>query len=280
MGMKVLMIFLICILILMMIYLLMIMPRMIHRPDMKPFRGWLYAHRGLHDKDAGVPENSLEAFRRAVESGYGMELDVQLSKDGIPVVFHDAALKRMCGAEGNVWDYTWQELEQFSLLDSDHRIPKFAEVLKLVDGRTPMIVELKVEGTDLSVCDAADKLLSEYRGLYCIESFNPLAVFWYRKHRKDIVRGQLSEAFLKTESKERTLFFLLQNLLFNWLTKPDFIAYNCKHPQILSRRLCRSLYRSTAVAWTVRSGEELEQIRKDFDLFIFENFCPGGRCSS
>lgn len=219
----------------------------------------------------------MAAFRKAVENGFGIELDVQMSRDGVPVVFHDATLKRMCGIAGRVSDYSYAELRQFPLAGSGERIPRFADVLKLVDGRTPLIVELKTERLDMSVCRAVDRLCSRYQGLYCIESFNPLAVFWYRRHRRRIVRGQLSDAFLREGEYVGTISFLLQNLLFNWLSRPDFIAYNCKYPKMLSRRLCRSLYHSKAAAWTIRSGEQLAAARKDFDIFIFDGFVPESR---
>ena len=110
--------------------------------------------------------------------------------------------------------------------------------------------------------------------MYCIESFNPLGVFWYRRHRKNIVRGQLADAFLKEGEYTGALYYLLQNLLFNWLGKPDFVAYNCKYPRMLSRRLCRGLYRNTAAAWTIKSQEQLEAAKKHFDVFIFDSFIP------
>lgn len=272
--MKLLMILFICLIVLVLLYLLMIMPRMLGRPDTVSFLKWLYAHRGLHDNAGDAPENSLRAFGRAAEAGYGIEMDVQLSKDGVPVVFHDYTLKRICGAEGKVNQYTFDELQQFSLCGSDQKIPKFAEVLKLVAGRVPLIVELKIEGTDTSVCPAVDKLLTDYRGMYCIESFNPLGVLWYRRNRSRVVRGQLADAFLREGEYVGPLYFLLQNLLFNWLGKPDFVAYNRKYPDILSRRLCRGLYRNTAAAWTIRSQRELEEAAGYFDIFIFDSFVP------
>lgn len=256
------------------LYFFMIMPRIACKPDTSPFLKWLYAHRGLHDNAALIPENSLAAFARAAEAGFGIELDVQMSKDGVPVVFHDFTLKRICGVEGKVSDYTYGELQQFSLCGTPERIPCFADVLKLVDGRVPLIIELKVERLDISVCGAVDRLCASYKGLYCIESFHPLAVFWYRRHRKHIVRGQLADAFLKEGEFVGTLSFLLQNLMFNWLGRPDFIAYNCKYPGMLSRRLCRGLYRSKAAAWTIRSREQLAEARKHFDIFIFDGFVP------
>lgn len=272
--MKVIGIIVICILILAVLYLLMIMPRMAGKPDTATFTKWLYAHRGLHDNRTDAPENSLRAFQKAVEAGFGIEMDIQMTKDHVPVVFHDFTLKRICNADGKIADYTFEELQQFHLCDSDQKIPKFEDVLKLVDGKVPLIVELKIEALDTSICPAGDKLLSAYKGMYCIESFNPLGVFWYRRHRKEIVRGQLSDAFLKDGEYRGVLYFLLQNLVFNFLTKPDFIAYHHKYPEILSRRICRGLYHNTAAAWTIKSQKELDAARKNFDIFIFDSFMP------
>ena len=257
-----------------MLYFWAIMPRVFRRPDMEPFQNWLYAHRGLHDNEKDAPENSLKAFGKAVDAGFGIELDIQLSKDKIPVVFHDYSLKRICDAEGKVADYTYKELQRFTLCNSQERIPKFEDVLKLVNGRVPLIVEFKMEETDLSLCPIADGLLKAYQGVYCMESFNPLAVWWYRKNRPEIVRGQLSQAFLREEGYRGKLYFALQHLLMNFLSKPDFIAYNHKHHNMLSRRICRSLYKNTAVAWTIKSEQELAEARKHFELFIFDSFVP------
>lgn len=266
-------VFLICIFVLTVLYFLMIMPRMKGRPDTAPFLKWMYAHRGLHDNSGSAPENSLRAFQNAVDAGFGIEMDVQLSKDGVPVVFHDFTLQRICGVQGKVCEYNCEELMQFKLCGSDQRIPRFEDVLKLVDGRVPLIVELKIERIDISVCPAADRLLSGYRGMYCIESFNPLGVLWYRRNRRRVVRGQLSDAF-RREGYIGPHYFLLQNLLFNWLGKPDFVAYNHKYAKMLSRSLCRKLYHSTAAAWTIKSREELEAAKNNFDLFIFDSFVP------
>ena len=272
--MKIIIVLLIAFIVLTALYFLMIMPRMTGKPNTAPFKEWLYAHRGLHDNVSDAPENSLRAFQKAVDAGYGIELDIQMSKDGIPVVFHDFTLKRICGASGKVIDYTFEELQQFSLCGTDQRIPRFEDVLKLVDGRVPLIVEFKIELADLSICPAADRLLSNYKGMYCMESFNPLGVLWYRRHRKNIVRGQLSDAFLKEGEYTGVLYFLLQNLLFNWLGKPDFVAYNHRYPNILARKLCRGLYHNTAAAWTIKSQEQLEAAKEHFDIFIFDSFIP------
>lgn len=256
------------------LYFLAIMPRLGHRKPREAFLAVHYAHRGLHDNSGEAPENSMAAFEKAVEADYGIEMDVQLTKDGIPVVFHDFTLERVCGKEGKVCDYTWDELKDFRLFSSEETIPRFESVLELVKGKVPLIVELKVEWTDASVCPVADALLRKYQGLYCIESFNPLALWWYRRHHSDVVRGQLSDGFLKSGEFHGALYGVLQNLLLNWITKPDFVAYNHKYASNLSRKLCRSLYGNMAAAWTIKSQEELEHSRDQFDIFIFDSFIP------
>ena len=261
---------------LMILYMLAIMPRMLGRAERRPFMEVLYAHRGLHDNQTDAPENSMKAFEKALEAGFGIELDVQLSKDGIPVVFHDFTLNRICGVEGKVCDYTYEELQAFTLCESSERIPKFEDVLKLVDGKVPLIVELKIEAGNTGVCPAADALLRDYKGIYCIESFNPLGVLWYRKNNKKVLRGQLSHAFTKDEDKKyhNPLYWALEHLWFNFLTKPDFIAYDHNAYRNRSRCICRYVYGGLAVAWTIRSQEELDARRDDFDLFIFDSFIP------
>lgn len=256
------------------LYFLAIMPRLSNRKARKDFLGVYYAHRGLHDNVSDAPENSLAAFKKAVEAGFGIEMDVQLTKDKVPVVFHDFTLKRICGKEGKVCDYTLEELKEFKLCDSKEEIPEFAQVLKVVGGKVPLIVELKVEWMDISVCPLVDEMLQNYKGLYCIESFNPLVLFWYRRHHNNVVRGQLSDGFLKSGEFKGILYVLLQNLMLNWATKPDFVAYNHKYESVCARRICRSLYNNMAVAWTIKSQKELENARNKFDIFIFDSFIP------
>lgn len=256
------------------LYFLAIMPRLSHRKARKDFLGVYYAHRGLHDNASDAPENSLAAFKKAVKAGYGIEMDVQLTRDKIPVVFHDFTLERICGKEGKVCDYTWQELKEFRLCESEETIPRFEEVLKAVKGRVPLIVELKVEWMDISVCPVVDKLLREYKGLYCIESFNPLVLSWYRRYHNDVVRGQLSDGFTRSGEFKGILYVLLQNLMLNWITKPDFVAYNHKYAEVPARKICKGFYKNMAAAWTIKSQEELEKARNKFDIFIFDSFIP------
>lgn len=280
---KVLTVVFIVVLVLVLIYLLCIMPRMIGRPDYKPFRNVLYAHRGLHDNESDAPENSMAAFRKAVEGGYGMELDVQLTKDQVPVIFHDFTLERMARtadgapAKGKVSDYTYEELQQFTLGKSGEKIPTFKELLEMVEGRVPLIVEYKIPGVaNVKVCQLCNEMLKGYKGLYCIESFNPFAVLWYRRNNPKVIRGQLSDSYIKEKQTgyPKVLFFILHHLMLNFLTKPDFIAYNHFYYKDVSRRLCRYLYGGLAVAYTIKSRQQLEDRSGDFDMFIFDSFIP------
>lgn len=259
-------------------YIYTIMPRLIRKPDKSAFQTRFFAHRGLHKNGTDLPENSLPAIKKAVEKGYGIEFDIQVTKDGVPVVFHDFTLHRMCGQKGRVCDYTLEELRKFRLLDCGEQIPTFKEALEAVDGKVPLIIEMKVEYFDLRVCRAANRLLSNYKGVYCIESFNPLVLLWYRKNRPDVMRGQLSDGFIfqkefRTPVKIAPGFFI-QFLVTNCVTRPDFIAYNHKYQGNLSRSLVRRLFKGKAAAWTVRSEDELRRAKPHFDVFIFDSFIP------
>lgn len=272
--MKNLCLVLVLITILLMLYLFLIAPRMWKKPDRTPLLNILYAHRGLFDNKTDAPENSLPAFQKAVEAGYGIELDVQLSKDGIPVAFHDASLKRMCGVEGNVWDYPLSELKQLKLADSNAEVPTLAEVLDVVDGKVPLIIEYKLYVPQTKVCRLVNDLLRSYTGAYCIESFHPLALLWYRRHRPDVVRGQLCMEFWNEDKyRGNPFFFVLSYLVTNAAARPDFIAYKHSDASNLSFRLTKRMG-ALSVAWTIKSQTQLEEAKKHFDLFIFDSFIP------
>lgn len=241
--------------------LMLVKPRNQVNNDWAPYQNYVYAHRGFHNSKLSVPENSMTAFSRAIEAGYGIELDVQLTKDGVPVVFHDFDLKRMCGVESRVRELSYEELKGLTLDGTTEKIPTFEEVLKLVAGQVPLIVEIKAEGMDFSACPVVNRLLKDYQGLYLIESFNSLVLSWYRSNRNDIMRGQLSEG----------------SLFGNWTTRPDFIAYNHEKKNNFGFKLCTQFFKAKAVAWTVKSQVELDKAKENFDIFIFEGFTPNNR---
>lgn len=240
------------------------------RRDLTDFTGKTYAHRGLHGP--GVPENSLPAFRRAVQKGVGVELDVQLTRDGVPVVFHDKTLLRMCGVDRRVCDLSYEELKAYPLAGSSEVIPTFRQVLDVL-GKTPLICEIKTyrSHTDQTVCEKVKALLEEYPGVSCVESFNPLTVQWLKKHWPEKVRGQLSMNFARDPAGQNPVVgFCLTHLLINGLGRPDFIAYCHTDTDTVGFRLCRRLFHPAVFAWTTRGRTETERARKEFDAVIFE----------
>ena len=227
-----------------------------------------YAHRGLHNDE--IPENSLAAFEAACEAGHGIELDIQLTKDGEIMVFHDYTLIRMTGKEGKVCDYTAAELKAISLKGTDQTIPTFAEVLALVNGRVPILVELKGEDLNAALCPKAAALLREYKGDYCIESFNPLLIRSMRKELPDAWYGQLYTNVCKEKKKVTVLNILLTLMAFNFLARPDFIAYNYLYRDTLPVRLTTKLYAAPKFVWTVRDTSELNRAHDLGECPIFE----------
>lgn len=241
---------------------------------MEELRRWNYAHRGLHN--SGKPENSMAAFRAALEGGYGIELDVHLMKDGNLAVIHDSSLKRTAGADVKIEDLTLADLENYRLGGTDEKIPLFSQVLELFEGKAPLIVELKTAGDNhAALSDAACKMLDSYNCTYCIESFDPRCIIWLRKHRPQIVRGQLSENWLKPKSKLPWILKLVMTChISNIATRPDFIAYNYKHRKAFGTDICRKLWGVQGVSWTIRTKEDFDIAVREGWIPIFENFVP------
>ncbi len=268
------MIILLILLILLLILALLLRGRCNH-PGLERLKGWAYAHRGLHDKPF-VPENSMMAFRLAVERGYGAELDVHLLKDGGLAVIHDAALKRTTGADGKIEELTTADLANYRLEGTSETIPTLRQVLDLFEEKAPLIIELKVENNNVAaLCERVCKELETYKGVYCLESFDPRCIIWLKKNRPDIIRGQLSQNFMKDGTKLGKLMdFALTNLLDNVLTRPDFIAYRFRERKNLCNQLCLNLWGMQGVSWTIHTQEEFEACMMENLLPIFENFTP------
>ncbi|MEG1775131.1 MAG: glycerophosphodiester phosphodiesterase family protein [Clostridia bacterium] len=255
------------------LYLWLIAPAR-KRPDDTPLRGWLYAHRGLHDGNKAVAENSLEAFRGAVEAGYGMELDVQLTRDQQLVVFHDPSLKRVCGVAQKLCTLTYAELLRIPLPGGSH-IPLFSEVLALVDGRAPMIVEIKFHYELGKTAEATLQALRGYAGAYCVESFHPLAVRYFKRHAPDIVRGQLAYGGRWMRSNINGIqHFAMKHLLGNAIGRPHFIAYSVPSDHTLGMWLMKRVFHPLLAAWTIRDQQTLERTQSVYDYPIFELFAP------
>ena len=250
--------------------LFLLAPGTSSRRQREPFMGTNVAHRGLHSRDKSVPENSLEAFRLAAEAGYGIELDVQFSKDKQVVVFHDDTLDRVCGVHARVDELTYDELKELRLCGSDQIIPLFTEVLGVIRGRSPIICELKNGRNNRELCEKTYEIISGYRGDICVESFNPMIVAWFRFHAKDLLRGQLAQPtrFYDAETMSAPLAYALGHTLFNCLARPQFIAYRIGF-RPLSVRMSE-LLGAMRVGWT--SHEPRNEAGRD--TVIFEVYRP------
>ena len=257
--------------VLFLIYLFLIAPR--NKKEMNKFKTVMYAHRGLHNEERA--ENSMSAFKAAVDGGFGIELDIRLSKDGKLVVFHDDTLDRVCGREGRVIDFTADELATFKLSGTNDGIPLFSDVLSLVDGKIPLLVEIKENAGDSTVSHATCEILKGYKGEFIIESFNPMSLKVVKENYPEIPRGILSHRYYDYEKSRKPLFFLLQSLLLNFLCRPAFIAYDHRHADAFGLRFVRAFFKVPTIAWTIRSAEEEKAARKNgFDGIIFENYLP------
>ena len=239
-------------------------------PGWEKLTGFRYAHRGLHGP--GAPENSLAAFRRAAEAGYGAELDVHLTRDGRLAVLHDGDLQRMCGVPGRVEEKTAAELSALRLAGTEERIPFLEEVLPLFAGRAPLVVELKTGRRNaVQLARRTLECLDRFSIDYCVESFDPRPLLWLRRHRPNVLRGQLSQNFWRHASGQNLWNRLaLTNLFYNVFTRPDFVAYRFEDRGRLAVRLCRRWGVRTAY-WTLRSWTELLLAEQEGALPIFED---------
>lgn len=238
----------------------------------KRWRGTAFAHRGLHGN--GVSENTLRAFDLACEAKTGIELDVQLTSDGEVVVFHDDDLARMTGDPRRVDAVSLAELRTLTLPDGA-RIPTFAETLERIDGRAPLLVELKHSRRNAELCRKTCDLLAAYRGAYIVESFDPLILLWFRRHAPQVVRGQLVSskgAYMPQFGGAAAV--LLSNLGLNFLARPDFIAYDANAERFPTPHIVRALYRTPMACWTITDPNACAAALRRGEMPIFEGFGP------
>ena len=258
------------------LWLLLIAPSLRRPAALEKLRRWNYAHRGLHDIEKGIPENSLLAFRLAKEAGYAIELDVHISKDGKLVVEHDDTLLRTCGSSLTIEENDWNAISSLHLENTDERLPLLEEVLSLIDGQVPLLIEAKVaKGSSNRLAAALTTLLEHYQGPYCIESFDPRPLLWLKRNAPHIIRGQLAAHVIKDGAKVSPLTdFALANLLVHLLSRPHFIAYSYKDRKNFSFRLCRALFGTPIFFWTVRDEAAAAIAKKAQATPIFESVIP------
>lgn len=226
-----------------------------------------YAHRGLHGD--GVVENSRAAFEAAIAAGHGVETDVQVSKDGAAMVFHDYELDRLMRKQGLVIDRKAAKLEKIRFKDSDETLPRLTEMLALVDGRAPILIELKTKSRKVKkLCRSVADALADYQGEAAIMSFNPEIGRWFSKNAPSVVRG-----LVVTEHDEISLTArvkgAMQRSLSVFRAEPDFLAYDVRD---LPSTFADSLREKNVpvVTWTVRTEGERASAAEGADQIIYE----------
>lgn len=234
--------------------------------------GRFIAHRGLHNKEKGIPENSLKAFECACRKGLAVELDVRLTKDGRVVVIHDKSLEKMCGVDAEVSDFTYEQLSAFKLLDTDEKIPLLSQVLKLVNGRVPLLIELKGDASFWGPEKRTYHLLKKYKGEFAVQSFNPFSMLWFRIFAPSVKRGQLVSKF-KSQSDLQYYFRLICSLPIVWrlISKPDFIVYDLRSVSLESAFQAVDCG-ADFITWTADSPELIETALQFSKSVICENF--------
>lgn len=256
------------------IYLFAISPETSRKGQLDAYRGTMFAHRGYHCKEKGIPENSLAAFRAAIRKNYGIELDIHLTGDGQIIVFHDDTLKRVCGVNKRPEKLSLSQLKKYSLLGTKERIPTLAEALSLVDGRVPLLIEIKMPEQDPRVCEQAYQLLKSYHGLYMVQSFNTLALHWFLQNAPHVLRGQLASNLTKNDHKPHWLFrYLAKHLLLNFWGRPDFISYKLSDLPTFNTTVLRKVLNTPFAVWTLRDRHSLEEGVRNYDMQIFEKSC-------
>ena len=225
----------------------------------------IIAHRGYHKKELGIPENSIPAFIRAIENNYIIELDVHVLKDNNIIVFHDDNLKRMTGIDKNIKELTYDELKNVKLYNTNYTIPLLSEVLSIVDGKVPILIELKYDVRNHRLEDNLMKILKEYNGEYAVQSFDPFILSYFKRKYPNIIRGQLSYDF---NNKKMNYFkkYILSHMKLNFISKPDFISYGVNSPLIY--KLKRN---KIVLGWVIRNKNDYVKLKKYCDNFICEN---------
>ena len=249
-----------------------------------PHMGWnslKFQNNGRLFKD--IPEDSyvyfvhsyyLKAQDREIVSAtttYGIELDVHLSTDGKLVVFHDDDLSRICGRPEAVEVLPSKELQRCRLQDTTETIPLFSEVLSLVDGQVPLLIELKIPKSSLSICEKTWEALKNYNGPYMVQSFNTLGIWWFRRHAPHVLRGQLSSNLTADNLPEPwILTFIVKHLLGNVLGRPDFISYKLADLPRFEVWFLKHILHLPIAVWTLRTPDALKKGTLSYDMQIFE----------
>ena len=229
------------------------------------------AHRGLHNISKGIPENTILAFDQAINNHYAIELDVHILKDGTLIVFQDDTLKRCCNIDKKVKTMTYEEINKLTLFDTEHKIPTLEDVLSYIDGRVPLIIEIKTDKSARNICPKLTKLLKKYKGKVAVKSFSPFIIYWFKKHYSDIPRGLLAANFDTEKSFKIVKKIFLSSLLFMPLCKPDFLSIQLKMLKCKKIKRIKREQNLPVLGWTFKTKLDRINYEHYCDSYIFEN---------
>ena len=228
------------------------------------------AHRGLFGEN--IPENSLAAFKQAIKNKLPIELDVSFLADGTPVVFHDEKLARMTGQDGFISNCTLADIADYRLQGTKEKIPTFAEALEVIDGKVPVLIEIKNYGKVGQFEKAVWKELVKYRGEYAIISFNPYSLEWFKENAPKVKRGQLSSFFRDDKITGVKRYALKRMLLNKKISEPNFVIYNS---QDMPNKYLNKYYGVIPVlAFTIKNEGEERRLKGFCDNIIFDSYTP------
>lgn len=217
------------------------------------------AHRGIYNNE-DIPENSILAFNKALKKKLSIEFDIQLTKDNILVIFHDDNLKRMTNLDKTLQKCTYKELQQLNLLNTNQKIPTLKEVLKLVDGKVLIDIEIKDTKRINLTCNKLVEELNNYPYPFIVKSFNPNIVRWFHKNKPEYITGLLinSKHYNKIYSR----------LILNYC-KPNFLAFDKKY---INKYKLKSHYKKYPILiWTIKKEEEMNKYKNITNNYICDN---------
>jgi len=247
--------------------------------DLTWLKNDLIAHRGLHQKDFSIVENSITAFKEALKYKYAIEFDINVLKDGTVVVFHDKDFNRLCQKDLRISDVSYDDIKGFQLKNTKDYIPTLKEVLDLVNGNVNLLIELKPHGNSKLLCENFVEVMKNYQGTYAVFSFHPGIVKWFKKHHPEIIRGQITEYFKSDEKMKPYMKYLMKTLFFNHFTKPDFISYGMYD---LPNKWADKAKKKgiTVISYAAKTQEDLDFVKSRYDNVVFEYFIPKQKCDS
>ena len=218
------------------------------------------AHRGLHN--TLVPENSLGAFKEAIKNNYMIELDIHLTKDNKIIVFHDDNLKRMTNIDKKICECTYEELKTIKLLDTKYTIPLLSEVLNLVNGKVPILIEIKYDQKVGLLEHELMKILDNYNGNIYLQSFRIRTYLWFKLGKYPYKNGLLIKK-RKYSISYLSIFLILK------IFKSDFISVSFN---ILNNKYIKKISNNTLLfVWTIKNENKYKKIKNSVDGIIFEN---------